>query len=126
MHRDKRITLLHQLFFPDGTGKDAGVFLLGKGTFFLSKCDGCVKSPNLGHVQHTLSQHLEAVSAREHGVEGDSREQLRRGWDRPRNVDQFPDKQRAPKGTWRKPQTSGEQMKSRGCFPLENFRRKAL
>lgn len=105
MHRDNRITLLHQLFFPDGTGKDVGVFLLGrKGTFFLRKCDGCVKSPNLGHVQHTLARHLEAVSAQEHGVDGDSREQLRHGWDCPQNVDQFPDKQRAPKATWRKPQ----------------------
>ncbi|KAF2981509.1 hypothetical protein EK904_002883, partial [Melospiza melodia maxima] len=63
-------------------------------------CDGCVKRPNLGHVQHTLSQQLEAVSAQELGEDGDSREH---GWDCPQNLDQFADKQRAPKATWRKP-----------------------
>jgi len=60
--RDNRFTLLQSLFLPDGTGKDDVVFLLWKGAFSLSKCDGYVKSPNLDHVQNTLSCHLKTVS----------------------------------------------------------------
>lgn len=62
MYRDNRFTPLQRLFLPDGPRKDDVVFLLWKGTFFLSKCDGCVKSPNLDHVQNTLAHHLKIVS----------------------------------------------------------------
>lgn len=99
-----------------------GCFCWGKELSSLTKCDGCVKSPNLGHVQHTLSQQLEVVSAREHGVDGDSREQL---WDCPRNVDQFPDKQGAPKATWRKPQIQESKWKAEMVFSCKTSRGKA-
>lgn len=62
MWGDNGFTLLQCLFLPDGTREAADVFLLWKGTFCLSKCDGCVESPNLEHVQNTWAQHLKSVS----------------------------------------------------------------
>lgn len=74
--RDNRFTPLQSLFLPDGSGRDDVVFLLWKGTFSLSKCDGCVKSPDSDHVQNILLCHLKAVSVGEHVVVDDFREQM--------------------------------------------------